>query len=324
MSGADLLDLLDPFVRMLDAVATPDAVRALEAGGPVDSLWQALAQSGYLDALVDEAAGGAGLSLGMVAPLIEALGARALPLPVADTMVARALLAQEGLAAPEGPIVLVSSRAQPVAGARFADHALVDTGEALVLSPMAALGAQMTGVEGSSAALLTGSPQGPALARPAEGLRPIAAVVRAALIAGAAQRVTAMSTAYANDRVQFGKPIGRQQAVQHLLAVMAQDMVACRLAARLAASHGLAVPRLSAASAKITTASAAARLANSAHAVHGAIGISAAYDLHLLTRRLHEWRLADGSEGYWSGVLGAARLGSADTTLDWVRAEVFG
>lgn len=324
MSGADHFDLLDPFVRMLDAVAGADAVRALEAGGPVNAMWPAIGESGYLDALVAERAGGAGLTLAAIAPLIEAMGARALPLPVADTMVARAVLADAGLVAPAGPIVLVSSLAQPVAGARYADHALVDTGDALVLSPLAALCPQPTGVHGSSAALLTGTAQGPVLARPAAGLRATAAVLRACLIAGAAERVTAMSTCYANERVQFGKPIGRQQAVQQALAVMAQDMVACRIAAHLAAARGLPVPLPSAASAKITTSIAAVRLANSAHAVHGAIGISAAYDLQLLTRRLHEWRLADGSEGYWAGVLGTARLASADTTLDWVRTEVFG
>lgn len=42
----------------------------------------------------------------------------------------------------------------------------------------------------------------------------------------------------------------------------------------------------------------------------GAIGISEEYDLQLLTRRLHEWRLADGSEGYWEDLLGL---------LDWPR-----
>jgi hypothetical protein len=34
--------------------------------------------------------------------------------------------------------------------------------------------------------------------------------------------------------------------------------------------------------------------------------------------------LADGSEGYWSGLHGKARLDSAAPTVDWVRAEVFG
>lgn len=322
------MGLVEPFVRMLDDAAGPTSVRAIEAGGTWQPLWQAIVNSGYLDALVSEDGGGAGLTLGQIAPLIEALGAHALPLPVADTMVARALLARAGIAAPAGPIVLAASLAQPVTGALLADHALVDTGTALVLSPLVALNPEPTGVHGSSAAQLSGTPHGPVMDRPAGGLRATAAACRAALIAGAVARLTTMTTGYANDRVQFGKPIGRQQAVQHLLAVMAQDMIACRLAARLGAAWGMPVPPLCAASAKITTSIAAARVANSAHAVHGAIGISADFDLQLLTRRLHEWRLADGSEGYWSAVLGQARLGQAllgsdSTTIEWVRSQIF-
>ena len=114
-------ELQGPFARLLDDVADMAAVRALENGAPVAALWQALAESGFLDALVHEDAGGAGLSLATIAPLIETLGAQGLSVPVADTMVARALL---GGAAPRGPIVLVTSQALPVCGARFADHAL--------------------------------------------------------------------------------------------------------------------------------------------------------------------------------------------------------
>ena len=66
-----------------------------------------------------------------------------------------------------------------------------------------------------------------------------------------------------------------------------------------------------------------AEVAGIAHAVHGAIGISEEYDLQLLTRRLHEWRMADGSEGYLSQVLGGGRLGSAGPSVDWISKTVF-
>ena len=123
--------------------------------------------------------------------------------------------------------------------------------------------------------------------------------------------------------MQFGKPIGRQQSLQQMLALMAEDMIACRIAAQLGASQGIAVSLATAATAKITTSAAAPRIAASAHAVHGAIGISEEYDLQLLTRRLHQWRLADGSEGYWSQGLGTARLASPQPTVDWIRETVF-
>lgn len=319
----EMNELLEPFVRMLDAAATPAVVRAIEHGGSAAALWSEIAESGFLDALVAEEHGGAGLSLGDIEPLIEALGARVVPLPVAETMVARALLANAGVAAPEGPIALVTSLAQPVPCGLVAEAALVDCGEELVLCDMVQLSPTPTGVTNSLAARVSGKPEGKRLPRPASGLRAIAAVLRAALIAGAASRLCDVTTAYASERVQFGKPIGRQQALQQMLALMAEDMIACRIAAQLGASHGIDVPLVAAATAKVTSSSAAPRIAATAHAVHGAIGISEEYDLQLLTRRLHEWRMADGSEGYWSQILGGERLCCADTSVDWIRQTVF-
>lgn len=319
----DINELLEPFVRMLDAAASPAVVRAIEHGGSADALWDEIAQSGFLDALVAEEHGGAGLSLADIEPLIEAMGARAVPLPVAETMVARALLASASVAAPEGPIALVTSLAQPVPCGLVAKAALVDCGDALMLCDMAQFSPAPTGVINSLAARISGTPEGQTLPRPATGLRPAAAVVRAALIAGAAARLCDVTTAYASERVQFGKPIGRQQSLQQMLAVMAEDMIACRIAAQLGASHGLEVPVAAAATAKVTTSTAAPRIAASAHAVHGAIGISEEYDLQLFTRRLHEWRMADGSESYWSQILGEQRLAASVTSVDWIRQGVF-
>lgn len=319
----DMNELHEPFVRMLDAAATPAVVRAIEHGGSAAALWQEIAESGFLDALVAEEHGGAGLALGDIEPLVEALGARAVPLPVAETMVARALLARAGIAAPEGPIALVTTLAQAVPCGLVAEAALVDCGDELVLCDMATLSPEPTGVTNALAARLSGKPEGESLSRPAAGLRAIAAVLRAALISGAAARLCDVTTAYASERVQFGKPIGRQQALQQMLALMAEDMIACRIAAQLGASHGLDLPLAAAATAKITASAAAPRIAATAHAVHGAIGISEEYDLQLLTRRLHEWRMADGSEGYWSQVLGGGRLGSAGPSVDWISKTVF-
>jgi alkylation response protein AidB-like acyl-CoA dehydrogenase len=323
----DMNELFEPFDRMLEALVTPAMVRAVEGGASAAAMWQELAESGFLDALVDEAHGGAGLTLADVQPLIAAVGARAVPLPVAETMVARALLARAGVAVPQGPIALASSAVpgQIVPCALVAEHVLVDTGSALVLAAIGDLSPSAPGLHHALAARLwwDGVPQGVVVPRPRHGLRPLAAVLRAALIAGAAARVTEMTTAYANDRVQFGKPIGKQQAIQQNLAVIAEDMIAARIAAQLGCAGGLDATPAVAAVAKATTSSVAPRIANTAHAVHGAIGISEEYDLQLLTRRLHEWRAADGSEGYWNAALGTARLANGANSVDWVRAEVF-
>jgi len=145
----------------------------------------------------------------------------------------------------------------------------------------------------------------------------------AAAISGGADRVMELTAAYAGERVQFGKPIGRQQAIQQQLAVMAQDCVAIRLAVELAAA-GMPLDPLRVAAAKSIASAAAPRVANTAHGVHGAIGISAEYDLQLYTRRLHDWRLAEGAETYWNRALGDAVLQSPLDALGFVRVRLFG
>lgn len=325
----EMNELLEPFERMLEVIATPAVVRLAEEGKAVPGLWDELTQSGFLDALVAEEAGGVGLSLADVGPLFQAIGRHVVPAPVAETMVARKLLGDAGHAAPQGAIALGAGRAGGVVTVPHglvAEHVLIDLGDRLVLLKASDGNSQSTGVRGDLSARMTFSDMmgGVELSCPEGGLRPIAAILRAAAIAGAAGRLLDMTTAYANERVQFGKPIGRQQALQQQLAVMAEDVVAMRLAVELACAGGLPPRLVVAATAKSITSSAAARVANTAHAVHGAIGISEEFDLQLYTRRLHEWRLADGSEGYWNRHLGAARLSSSDCSVDWVRAEMFG
>ncbi|WP_262356668.1 acyl-CoA dehydrogenase family protein, partial [Bordetella pertussis] len=97
-----------------------------------------------------------------------------------------------------------------------------------------------------------------------------------------------------------------------------QDAV--RIATAAAFRAGLAQPALlPAAIAKARASEAAALAANTAHAVHGAIGVTEEYDLQLYTRRLHGWRLAHGSEAYWHQVVGAALMGSGDGAVQFVR-----
>ena len=243
------MEFLDPFVRMLESVAAPAQIRAIAAGAPIAPLLEAVEVSGYLDALVPEERGGAGLSLAEGFHLFHALGQFLVPAQIAETMAVRAV------------------------------------GE---VSP--------------------------------ELKRRIGAVTTAAAISGAADRVLAMTIDYANQRIQFGKPIAKQQAVQQQLAVMAEQVVMARIAAQIGCSHGLAPPLEIVAIAKQGASRAAVQIAAIAHAVHGAIGISEAYDLCLYTRHLNEWRTAHGSEGYWAEQLGRARLASPTiTTVDYIR-----
>ncbi|MBE0546573.1 MAG: acyl-CoA dehydrogenase family protein [Rubrivivax sp.] len=237
------------FGQLLAERCTPEVVRRIERGEAADGLWRDLADSGFLDALVPEVHGGAGLALRDVLPLVQACGEHALPLPFAETMAARAVFAHAGQTAPAGPMAL-----------------------------------------NAVATLLA-----------AEDCRAMLAAINAALIAGAAARVLALSLMHAQQRVQFGKPIGSFQAVQHQLAVMAEQACAARMASQLAFASSTHLPdRSLAAMAMNVAGDAAATLVSGSHAVHGAIGVTAEFDLQLYTRRLLVWRTRGGSPSYWA------------------------
>lgn len=300
------MDLATPFARMLAESCPSTTVRAIERGADHAGVWAEIDASGFLDALVPESAGGAGLSLSDVAPLVQAAGRHALPLPVGDTILARRIFATCGESAPRTPIRVASSHAALAAGAAIeaADHGLFESGGALYLT---ALGGRI-----DDAPPL---PIGPA---PEGGLRPFIALMRAASIAGAAGALLEATVRYANERIQFGRPIGKQQAIQQQLAVMAEQCVAARVAAEIGFASPLPLRLEAVATAKAVASAAAPRVAAIAHAVHGAIGISEECDIQLLTRRLHHWRLSEGSEAYWEERLGAARLAGTGPSVHWL------
>ena len=135
----------------------------------------------------------------------------------------------------------------------------------------------------------------------------LGALARAAQMAGAMEAALDLSTRYANDRVQFGRPIGRFQAVQQQLALLAEESAAAQVAVESAAravAEGRPSAAFAVAAAKIRAGSAAGKVAEIAHQVHGAIGFTHEHSLHRLTRRLWSWRDEFGGESYWSLELG--------------------
>ena len=127
--------------QLLGGECTPAVVRAIEAGGlgapQAEALWAQIEAAGLADALLDEAEGGAGLGLSQLFGVLEQAGAHALPLPLGDTLLARALLAQAGMARPAGAIALASGertqdgglRCALVRGGRVAASVLVQAGD---------------------------------------------------------------------------------------------------------------------------------------------------------------------------------------------------
>jgi alkylation response protein AidB-like acyl-CoA dehydrogenase len=118
-----------------------------------------------------------------------------------------------------------------------------------------------------------------------------------------------MAVAYSKEREQFGVPVGSFQAVKHAAAMMLVEVESTRSVVYFAASSvdlGLPEAALHAAAAKAQTTAAAARVADSALTVHGAIGYTYEYDLQLFYKRAKLDRELFGSPAVWNERIAAA------------------
>ncbi len=126
----------------------------------------------------------------------------------------------------------------------------------------------------------------------------VAATLLAAEQVGGAQRCLDMTVAHARRRVQFGRPIGTFQAVQHRCADMLLEVESARSAAAWAVeTFGTdAFPR-AAAAAKVTCSEAYAFVATETVHLHGGLGFTWDHDAHLYFKRARSSRLLFGDPG---------------------------
>lgn len=319
----------DALRRILESECTPALVRTVERGGSAESLWTTLEDSGFFDGLVPEHAGGAGLAVADILPVLFLSGEFAVPAPLAETVLARAVLAQAGTDVPNGGLTLTIGEREADGGIRSlqvhhfgtSTHALVGCGEEFVLLPVHGALREPTGSPLETAVAWSSATAAAAPStRPTISPRHIAAYVHAGQLAGALMKIFRMALSYANERKQFGRPIGTFQAVQHQLSLAAEHIFAARMAVELAAGDGALPDPLSCAVAKARTSEAAAAVTAIVHAVHGAIGFTEEYDLQLYTRRIASWRMAAGSERFWQREVGKALINRSDIrTLDFIR-----
>lgn len=325
----------DAMQQLLDTHCQPAAVRAIEKNGDIDALWNHLEESGFLDALTEDRFGGAGLGLAEVYSIVVSCGRHALPAPLAQTMLVRAVGSASGTCVPPDPITIAPAcqidadggfHCGQVPFGRVAAWVLASTPSAAWLLPVATAKQVAAGGHGSLDADLhwaTLPANAIAIDHPRDW-QAVGACLTAALLAGALERVLEMTIAYANDRNQFGKAIGKFQAIQQQLSVMAEHVFAARMAAQIGFAGATAsIDTLRAAVAKERTSAVAPAVSGIAHAVHGAMGFTEEYDLQLYTRRLHEWRMAYGAETYWGIRLGKAALATGGArSLDFVREQI--
>ncbi len=113
-----------------------------------------------------------------------------------------------------------------------------------------------------------------------------ATALQSAATVGVMQQALSMTAEYTSTRVQFGKPIGSFQAVQHRLADMLRDVEGARWTSYRAVyrlSKGLPSTQ-EVAIAKAWTSDACQRVAYAAQHLHGGIGMDLDYDLHFYFR----------------------------------------
>ncbi len=114
------------------------------------------------------------------------------------------------------------------------------------------------------------------------------AVGASAEMLGAARRALDMSVAYAKVREQFGQPIGSFQAIRHKCAEMLLEVENAHAATYYAAwalDAGAEDAPLAASVAKAYVGEAARKVCGEAIQVHGGIGFTWEYDLHLYFKR---------------------------------------
>ncbi|RLB38593.1 MAG: hypothetical protein DRH20_05445, partial [Deltaproteobacteria bacterium] len=114
-----------------------------------------------------------------------------------------------------------------------------------------------------------------------------AAVARAAETVGAMRATLDLTLAYAKERVQFGRPIGSFQAIQHYLADMWLDILGTRnLVLRAAWKISTGRPaRNEVGMAKVRAGQLGRKVTTVGHRIFGAIGFTMEHDLHLYHRR---------------------------------------
>ncbi len=346
MSHDTLQDTLieDSAAKLFSTQVDKDRRLRTEAGEWDAALWAQVADSGFHLLLASEASGGYGQGWTSAYPLLRGLGYWQVPLPLAETMVAAQLASLAGFPIPDGPLTLIeqgqgnqltvadgdglatlSGTAHAVPWARHAKAALVSLqdGRVALLDLQGAPGVQVqphanhAGLPSDTlvlqqARLQAVAPNPLVLDRPVWTL---GAVARSAMLVGALESALEQSVRYAGERVQFGKAIGKYQAVQQQLALMAGDVSAARVAALVALADApggdqasCAATHFSTAVAKVRAGEAATRGTSIAHQVHGAIGFTHEHALHFATRRLWAWREEFGTDAAWATELGRAAI----------------
>lgn len=312
-------------------------IREHEANGTADaSLWEYLQSAGFLSLIFREEFGGEGGSLTDLAVVVEELTRRAVVIPFVETMACAATLQRfaapdvaksiiQGVIAgtisltpaiiedPEGELAVTSAAGRLNGEKRFVDYAQQVTHHVVSASGGASSALYLVesgapGVRPRNLTHIGRTPLAHVRYENVEGLRIAGAdaelhlrlllrSLSAIQCLGNSQQALDMTVEYASMRVQFGRPIGTFQAVQHHCANMATMVLGTRFLAYEAVwkldNHAASDREI--ARAKAWAAKTATEVPMMAHQVHGGIGYTEEYDLHFFSRRGKDRSTAWGS-----------------------------
>ncbi|WP_134323369.1 acyl-CoA dehydrogenase family protein [Cumulibacter soli] len=329
--------------------SSPDEVVAAESAGWNSTLWSVLCEGGFATISVPEQYDGSGGSIADACAVLHELGRSASSVPFAEhALLAGWLLAIGKRSLPDGVLTVIddptelqvartgdaftvtgTARHVPWASVSAAILAILDIDdqstavllptEELQLDEQVNLAQEQRRTVVLHNVVVPAKNTWPVPADTAEQLRLRGALSRAALMAGALERATELTVRYTAEREQFGRPIGRFQAVErHVvrLAEAAQQAVMAVAVAGINAHEE--IDFFDAASAKIVVGECASTGTAAAHQAHGAIGMTKEYELGQLSRRLWSWRDEYGDEREWARKLGA-RVSDAGAEALWPR-----
>lgn len=348
--------LVETIERLLSDVCTQEEVERAESdGGWSAATWSALAEAGFPWVGIPEDRGGSGGTLHDAAAIVHAVGAHAAPVPIAETaMLGGWLLAEAGLALPDGPVAVAPRLGTtatehglrpdaPVAWARHAErivlvtidvehagpgiHDLTKYGIVASLRPdQVAIepGANLAGEARDHVTVTAPREQWETAPLPDQASHQLevrGSLSRSLLAAGALTAMAQLTVDYTNEREQFGRPVARFQAVQQHLVTVAQSAARAEMAAAVAlraVATGGGADEVAAA--RVVVDDAITLGTRAAHQAHGAMGVTREYRLHQLTRRLWSWRHEWGTTRQWRRRLGtSAFVHGADDLYEMIR-----
>lgn len=307
--------------------------------------WKLLYESGLALITTPESAGGSGGGVAEASVVLDRSGYHALPAPLVETdLLASWLLGFHGAGTSYHPMTAIQVDWSP-GDLRAGELVLDRVPWGRVASEILVVGDRFVGRVRTARAKIDplGDLAGQRYAEvhvPVQALEVVptstdlrieyttrGAWARSEQICGALERILDLGIAHVTERHQFGRPIGRFQAVQELMSRSAGLVTTAKAAAAHAttviAQHGFDADssRTAVSIAKIQAGRAAVTVSRDVHQAHGAIGFTLDHQLRHFTTRALAWNRDFGMPASWARELGREALESGMSVWEFAESH---